>query len=88
MQTLIDLDTKQWRYLLNEEIFSSDDAKIIKKIPISLCNSLDKLIRRGNTNGQFSVRGVYHMQKEMQDRSKGQPPSSNIHKEIWLRIWS
>lgn len=62
---LIDCEVRTWRTSLIDEIFPNEEAKIIKKIPISLCSKPDKIIWKGISNGQFIVRNAYHMHKEM-----------------------
>jgi hypothetical protein len=61
---LIDEDTKFWNIQLLDAIFSLEEAKVIKGIPISPIQVKDHLIWRCTSNGIFSVRSAYHLNME------------------------
>jgi hypothetical protein len=46
-------------------LFTEEEVKNIRKIPLSSTDQKDTLIWRGTKNGVFSVRSAYHMQKEL-----------------------
>jgi hypothetical protein len=55
---LIDDDTKFWNTQLLDTMFSPEEAKVIKGIPISPIQVKDRLIWRCTSNGVFSVRSA------------------------------
>jgi len=67
---LIDPDTNCWNLPLIEEVFTMDEAKIISSIPLSPLKPNDLLIWRCMSNGQFTVRSAYHMEKELQTSTR------------------
>jgi hypothetical protein len=69
---LIDGELKGWNSSLIKEIFNEDEAKAICKIPLSSGLSKDRLIWMGTKNGDFTVRSVYHLGKELKEREGGQ----------------
>ncbi|XP_042974614.1 uncharacterized mitochondrial protein AtMg00310-like [Carya illinoinensis] len=72
VSNLIDSDTYQWNESLVNVIFSREETKIIKAIPISHCNRPNKRIWRCIVKGNFIVKSAYHLCKELQDRDKCQ----------------
>ncbi|XP_042942689.1 uncharacterized protein LOC122276859 [Carya illinoinensis] len=68
ISALIDHETKTWRTEVIDHIFLQTETEIIRQIPISYCNSLDKIVWRCTTNGIFSVKSAYHLQLELHQR--------------------
>lgn len=66
VKELINQYTKWWNYCLIKEILNAEEAHIICQIPLSPIKAKDTLIWRGTTNGVFSVRSSYHIDKELQ----------------------
>ena len=64
VSTLIDANTKWWNPTLLEQIFSNEEVRAIQSILVSATNQADVLIWKGTTNGTFSIRSAYHIQKE------------------------
>jgi hypothetical protein len=62
---LIDEDLKGWNVPLLETIFTKEGAQLSQTIPLSCTNQEDILIWGGTTNGVFSVKSAYQMQKEI-----------------------
>lgn len=60
---LIDKEQGWWNLDLLHLIFNEDDFQAIVKLPVNMLSKLDKLIWRGTSIGQFSVRSAYHLQK-------------------------
>lgn len=87
MADLIDPDTNCWNLPLIEEVFTMDEAKIISSIPLSPLKPNDLLIWRCMSNGQFTVRSAYHMEKELQTSNKGEGSSSTHNEELWRTGW-
>jgi len=64
---LIDQEQRSWKLPLLQEVFMEEEAKIIANIPLSPLFPKDKLIWRGTTHGEFTVRSAYHLGKEIQE---------------------
>lgn len=73
---MIDGSTKQWNEELIDGIFASDEAAIIKKIPLGRIASEDVLIWPHSSNGRYSCESVYRFLKEMVELSYNQQPSA------------
>lgn len=58
VKDLIDNNSKHLNLSLLKEIFSDSDYEIISRIPISLCNSSDRLAWRCTADGKFSVKSA------------------------------
>jgi hypothetical protein len=73
---------------LIDSIFSVNEARIIKSIP--LCPSLppDKIIWNGTSNGMFFVRSAYHLGLELMRRQEGECSTRPIRGDFWKRLWS
>lgn len=84
---LIDVDTNRWNYALLEQIFSRDEINSIQFVPLSITNQENALIWRGTTNGLFSMRSAYHMQKEREVASKAEGSSRVRDSSMWSFIW-
>lgn len=84
---LIDHDTKQWYMARVSSTFSQEEANLISKIPISQCGSADKLIWKGTTNGIFSVRSAYYLQREIRDNLRGQTSRNINQEENQSQLW-
>ncbi|XP_042980196.1 uncharacterized protein LOC122310366 [Carya illinoinensis] len=70
ISALIDHEAKTWKTNVIDQVFLQREAEIIRQIPISLCNSPDKVVWRCTSNGIFSVRSAYHLQLELHQRDK------------------
>jgi hypothetical protein len=83
---LIDEEQWSWKVNLLQEVFSEEEAKIISNIPLSPLLPKDKLIWRGTTHGEFSVRSAYHLGKELQDLAGGQCSSEVQARKVWKAL--
>jgi hypothetical protein len=84
---LIDRGAKVWKSSLIKEAFNEDEAKVILNIPLSSSLPQDRLIWRGTVNGEFSVRGAYHMEMEWHENQKGSTSNPGDVEEIWKTVW-
>jgi hypothetical protein len=64
VSTLIDSDTKWWDRPLIHSIFCKEEAETISAIPLSKYDQQEMMICRGSSIGEFTVRSVYHLEKE------------------------
>lgn len=88
MANLIDLVSKQLKVDLVQKIFSSGEAKIIKRISTSAANAPNKVIWKCTANGHFSMKSAYdHLQKELNDLHKDQPSKVGSRSEEWACYW-
>jgi ribonuclease HI len=85
---LIDKDTGWWDQNVIDDLFNEDEAKTIKAIPLSCTNQEDRLIWRGTTNGLFSVRSGYHLEKEDIEHTKAGSSNGVGNSNIWKSIWN
>ncbi|KAG7941775.1 hypothetical protein I3843_16G063500 [Carya illinoinensis] len=83
---IIEQDTKTWNLHLIKEIFTEEEVKKIQRIPLSVCNSEDKIIRRYTANGIFLVKSAYHLMNEMQQENKGRTNCGKTA-EKWGKLW-
>ena len=84
---LIDENTKWWNLALLEQLFNKEEIMAIKSISISAMDQDDMLIWRGTTNGSFSVRSTYHIQKEGEALQQAGGSWSSKRVAIWQNIW-
>jgi hypothetical protein len=63
---LLDGEMLGWNHALVNQIFSSEEVKLILSIPLSGTRQ-DDVIWRGTAKGVFSVWSAYHMQKEVEE---------------------
>jgi hypothetical protein len=84
---LIKDNTKWWNLALLELLFTKEEIMAIKSIPISATDQADKLIWRGTTKGNFSVRSAYYIQKESEALQQAEGSKCNENMTIWQNIW-
>ena len=90
---LMDFSSPQprWKNILIDTIFYPFEASIIKAIPLSFRRPNDSLIWTRNKSGEFSVRGAYYLQTEIERNTKGNQASSSnpsrLH-SFWIGIWA
>jgi ribonuclease HI len=68
-------------------IFLEDEAKIINSIPISPLPVEDRIIWRGTTNGNFSVRSAYFLEVEKNEAQRGET-SRPVKGILWKECWN
>nr|POE57542.1 hypothetical protein CFP56_06602 [Quercus suber] len=55
VEILIKEDTKQWDHGLIEGLFTPEEAKLIKSIPLSRCKAKDTLFWPFTSNGVYTI---------------------------------
>ena len=83
---LIDESTRQWNEELIDGIFASDEAAIIKKIPLGQIASKDVLIWPHSSNGRYSCKSGYRFLKEETKLSYNQQPLT-LDTYLWKNLW-
>jgi hypothetical protein len=84
---LIENNPIQWKRELIFQNFGEDEATAIYNIPLSRYNQEDKMIWRASRTGEFSVRSAYHLEKERQERKKGESSNGARPLDVWKKIW-
>ena len=68
--------------------FFVEEAILICGMPIYPRSQSDKLVWLGTNNGQFSVKSVYHLAKEISIIDRGMCSNSINLDRLWNQIWS
>ncbi|XP_042950057.1 uncharacterized protein LOC122282168 [Carya illinoinensis] len=84
---LIDKQSCSWKTGLIHEMFETEEANMICRIPLSITNASDKLVWRGSKDGLFSVKSAYYLLNEVDGRELGQTSRSMQEQSIWSKIW-
>jgi hypothetical protein len=88
VSSLIDKDLKQWNNALITSIFLPEEVSAITNIPLSPFLPRDRLIWRCTKNGDFTVKSVYHLGMERQERQKPGCSRAKKEREVWKMCWS
>lgn len=87
VSALIDPITKWWDYSLIQKVFNPEDASRISSLTLSPSGQPDRLVWIGNSNGKYSVKSAYHLEKERLSRNQGECSMISHHKGVWQQIW-
>jgi hypothetical protein len=87
MCELFDVSGSGWNQWLLDQLFSVEERRNIKSIPISLSNQEDRLIWRGTSEGVLFVKSVYHLQKDLENPQLAKTSSRRRDSAIWKYIW-
>jgi hypothetical protein len=87
VQELMDRDTGGWNLSLICEIFYASEAELISNLPLSRNRQEDELIWRATTNGLFTVKNAYYLEKERVETLHGESSSTSSSSHIWKAIW-
>ncbi|XP_042982649.1 uncharacterized protein LOC122311907 [Carya illinoinensis] len=83
---LIDKQSCSWKTGLVHEMFETEEAKLICRIPLSITNASNKLVWRGSKDGLFSVKSAFHLLNEVDGRELGQT-SRSMQEESYHLLW-
>lgn len=87
---LIDRNFGQWKEDLADSVFWSDEAEIIKSIPLGYSSSRDKFVWHYTKSGHFNVRSAYHLAMNQNLIDDSSIPmlveSSSNHNSVWLKF--
>lgn len=88
---LIDPSTKAWKHDLTRNTFNQEDTESILSIPISSTQRLDRKIWHLSSNGSFTVKSAYHLEKEGMGShvnvQAAQTSSSGGLSSVWKKLW-
>ena len=84
VEVLINPVTRSWRAEVIEHVFSTQEANIIKGIPLSSTSQKDVLVWPFTPSGTYSVKSGYRF---LTDNS-AQPQVSNQDLAFWKKLWS
>jgi hypothetical protein len=87
VRTLIDDESRGWKKALVNSVFSKEEADIIFSIPLSKYGNPDMLIWRGSSNGEFTVRSAYYIEKDRQEVTRGECSNNGNDQKLWKLIW-
>jgi ribonuclease HI/ribosomal protein L37AE/L43A len=76
-----------WKMSLLDKLFTEEERKLIKSIPISLTNQEDRLIWKGTPKGVFSVKSAYHLLKNLESSQLAECSSRKNESRMWKTIW-
>lgn len=83
---LRDQDTKSWKRDLVFSVFNQFEVQQIINIPISLILPEDKIIWHWEKDGEYSVRSIYHLMCENNNRDNAES-SNEKNQKVWKAIW-
>lgn len=80
-----------WNEGLVRKLFSSEEAQVILKIPVSSMGTSNRLVWHGTSNGYFSVASGYRFAKELKKKAERGEGTSRTGTEddtkMWNNIW-
>ena len=89
IDSLIDPSTRRWNEEMVDGLFVEEDAKLIKKIPLSRHVTEDTLYWPYSTSGNYTCKSRYRFLKEEEETCPGMAkPSVAIISKSWLvHVW-
>ena len=87
VEILIKEDTRQWDHGLIEEMFTLDEAELIKSIPFSRCEAEDNLFWPFTSNGVYTSKWGYRFLKA-ETQTKWDEEQMEHDKVLWQTLWS
>ena len=87
MDTLFDPITRRWNEGLVDGLFVIQDAKLIKKIPLSRNATQDTLYWPYSNTGDYSCRFGYRFHKEESEMQANTQAPPIRDKQEWKEIW-
>lgn len=88
MDTLIELQSRQWIVELVEGLFTQEDVELIKKTPLGRATSKDTLFWPHSSNNVYSCKTGYRFLKEEAELDEGAQVQQSRDKHVWRIIWS
>jgi hypothetical protein len=79
---LIDQDQGCWKRDLLNEVFLSEEVRVIANVPLSPCLPQDRQIWKATKNGIFTVRSASHLGKDIIAITNGQCSESNLERGV------
>jgi len=69
------------------DLFGAEIADGICQIPSGTIHNEDRQIWRNTTNGEFTVRSVYHLQEEILAFDQDECSHEGKHNLMWKNLW-
>ena len=85
--TLIDPSTRRWNEELVDGLFVTEDAELIKKIPLSHNAAEDNLYWPYTPSGNYSCKSGYKFLKEEAELESNPQAPPMCEKRLWKEIW-
>ena len=87
MDILIDPRSRQWNGDMVDGLFNTEEAKIIKSIPLSQEAAEDILFWPYSCDGRYSCKTGYRFLKEEEELNVESREVTNEDKQFWREIW-
>lgn len=83
---LIDEERGEWLTTVIHDIFTTEEAHLILKIPLSMRNAEDRLVWHYDSKGVFSVKSGYHVALSMERMASQASSSGGSQNDLWIKI--
>ena len=88
VSSLIDPTTKWWKADLVRATFLPFEVEAILRIPLSHNLPEDKIIWLGNSRGEFTTKGAYHIAHKLMDAGEKEESSlGDPYRLLWKKLW-
>ena len=87
VDSLIDPSTRRWNEEMVDGLFVEEDAKLIKKIPLSRHVTKDTLYWPYSTSGNYTCKSGYRFLKEEEELHLNSQTPPIYHKRVWKEVW-
>ena len=87
IDSLIDPSTRRWNEEMVDGLFVEEDAKLIKKIPLSRHVTEDTLYWPYSTSGNYTCKSRYRFLKEEEEMHLNSQTPPICHKRVWKEVW-
>ena len=85
---LIDQEEHEWKVDLIEQEFLPHEAHIIKGIPLSIQEILDKQVWLPSTHGDYTARTAYKLLALSENNKKPNCSTNRSNSQLWKGIWN
>ena len=87
IDSLIDPSTRRWNEEMVDGLFVEEDAKLIKKIPLSRHVTKNTLYWPFSTSGNYTCKSGYRFLKEEEELHLNSQTPPIYHKRVWKEVW-
>lgn len=78
--------TCRWKTNLVEEVFNSEEEKIICNIPLNIRDISDRLIWVRNAKGIFSVKSAHLLDCVLSKQTQGESSNKEVIELVWRQL--
>ncbi|XVF69925.1 hypothetical protein PTKIN_Ptkin11bG0120100 [Pterospermum kingtungense] len=83
--SFIDGEAQKWNEFLIDQVFSVQEARCIKSIPLGVGDVQDVLMWHFDKKGKYTVKSWYKMLSQLIE--EGQQVVQGIGNQVWKKIW-